>query len=164
LLLPTAGDILPGRGREDVSSAGAPWSLAILAALALAAAPAFAEEPAAEGCVGKVRLRGPLWDTTSGQPEPGLDAILDAVAETIRTRCGERGVVIEAHAFELPAPELNQRLSELRAALVRHELVKRGIPADRLLPAGMGDTTPLVPAGDPGAALENRRITFRALE
>jgi outer membrane protein OmpA-like peptidoglycan-associated protein len=116
------------------------------------------------GCVGKVRLRGPLWDTASGQPEPGLAAVLDGIAEAIRERCGERGVVIEAHAFELPSPELNQRLSELRAALVRHELVKRGIPAQRLLPVGMGETTPLVPAGEPGAALENRRITFRALD
>jgi outer membrane protein OmpA-like peptidoglycan-associated protein len=156
--------MLPARGRKDVRRAGPSWSIALLAGLVLAAGPAFAEEPGAEGCVGKVRLRGPLWDTASGQPEPGLDAILDAVAETIRERCGERGVVIEAHAFELPAPELNQRLSELRAALVRHELVKRGVPARRLLPVGMGETAPLVPAGEPGAALENRRVTFRALE
>ena len=114
--------------------------------------------------MGKVRLRGPLWDLRSGTLEPGLDVAFDEVADTIRERCTLKSIVIEAHAFELPSPELNQLLSELRAATVRHELVRRGVSSEQLLPIGLGDTRPLVPQDTPGSALENRRVTFRALD
>ena len=127
-----------------------------------AAHPALAQDE--ESCVGKVRLRGPLWDLSTGTLEPGLDVIFDSAAKSIRERCAQHSIVIEAHAFELPSPELNQKLSELRAATVRYELVKRGVPAVQLLPIGVGDTRPLVPMDQPGAALENRRITFRVLD
>jgi len=125
---------------------------------------AIAQGTEPESCVGKVRLHGPLWDLQSGALEPGLDVVLDEAARTIRERCAQRSIVIEAHAFELPSAELNQGLSELRAASVRHELVKRGVPAVQLLPVGVGDTRPLVPTDQPGSALENRRITFRVLD
>ena len=141
---------------------GALW-IAIACGGALLALPSLAQE-AEESCVGKVRLRGPLWDLATGALEPGLDAVFDEAVRTIRERCGRKSIVIEAHAFELPAPELNQRLSELRAATVRHELVKRGVPAVQLLPIGVGDTRPLVPKDRPGSALENRRVTLRVLD
>ena len=138
------------------------WLLA--GALSAAAGPAFAQGEAAETCVGKVRLRGPIWALSTRSLEPGLDVVLDTVAATIRERCGTKAIVIESHAYEMPTPELNQRLSELRAWLVRHELVARGVPAGRLLPVGLGDTLPLIPLDQPDAALENRRITFRPLD
>ena len=131
-------------------------------AIACAALPALAQG-AEPDCAGEVRLRGPLWDLEAGALEPGLDVVLDEVAGMIRERCAQGSIVIEAHAFELSSSELNRMLSELRAATVRHELVKRGVPSVRLLPIGVGDTRPLVPKDQPGSALENRRITFRVL-
>lgn len=136
------------------------WHILVLA-LACAGGPAAAQEAEAESCVGKVRLRGPLWDLQNGVLEPGLDVIFDTVAKAIREKCDGKSIVIEAHAFELPSAELNQDLSELRAASVRYELVKRGVPLTQLLPVGLGDLEPLVPKG---SALENRRITFRVLD
>ena len=130
----------------------------------VSAVPALSQEVPSESCVGKVRLHGPLWDLQTGTLEPGLGVILDEVARTIRERCAQDSIVIEAHAFELPSAELNLMLSELRAATVRHELVKRGVPSVQLLPIGVGDTRPLVPRDQPGSALENRRITFRVLD
>lgn len=147
-----------------MTSRGGLVGLAMCGAIAWAALPALAQGDAPDGCVGKVRLRGPLWNLETGTPEPGLDVIFDEAARTIRERCAQSSIVIEAHAFELPSPELNQKLSELRAATVRHELVKRGVPSVQLLPIGVGDTRPLVPMDQPGAALENRRITFRVLD
>lgn len=138
--------------------------LVCISALVCAALPAFAQGAEPESCVGKVRLRGSLWDLQSGALEPGLDVIFDEAARTIRERCAQKSIVIEAHAFELPTPELNQKLSELRAATVRYELVKRGVPSVQLLPIGVGDTRPLVPKDQPGSALENRRVTFRVLD
>jgi outer membrane protein OmpA-like peptidoglycan-associated protein len=133
-------------------------------ALALAASPAAAQAPEPGGCMGKARLRGPLWDTAEAALEPGLDAVLDEIARVIREDCAGKGIVIEGHAFELPTAQLNLQLSELRVTLVRHELEKRGVPPTQLLPVPLGDTRPLVPKDKPGSAFANRRITFRVVE
>jgi outer membrane protein OmpA-like peptidoglycan-associated protein len=138
------------------------WWLA--GGLAVAALPTFGQGGPEQACMGKVRLHGPIWDLATQALEPGLDVVLDTAASTIRERCGTKSVVIESHAYEMPTPELNQRLSELRANLVRHELAKRGVPPGRLLPVGLGDTSPLIPLDQPDAALKNRRITFRPLD
>jgi outer membrane protein OmpA-like peptidoglycan-associated protein len=138
------------------------WLLA--GGLAVTALSALAEGEPEEACVGKVRLHGPIWDLATQALEPGLDVILDTAARTIRERCGQKSIVIESHAYEMPTPELNQRLSELRANLVRHELVARDVPSGRLLPVGLGDSQPLIPLDQPEAALRNRRITFRSLD
>ena len=140
-------------------------SVACVVGLVLAGAPAFGAEPeAGASCVGKVRMHGPIWDLTAQRLEPGLDVVLDTIARAIRERCGGKSILIESHAYELATPELNQRLSELRAAIIRQELVQRGVPAVQLMPIGLGDTRPLLPLDQAGAALENRRITFRVLD
>jgi outer membrane protein OmpA-like peptidoglycan-associated protein len=139
------------------------WTVLAFAS-ALAAAPAAAQAPEPGGCVGKARLRGPLYDTTNAALEPGLDAVLDEIARVIREDCAGKGIVIEGHAFELPSAELNQQLSELRVTLVRYELEKRGVPPTQLLPVPLGDTRPMVAKDKPGSALANRRITFRVVE
>jgi hypothetical protein len=139
-------------------------SLACAAGLAFAASPALAQGDPVETCVGKVRLHGPIWSIRDRALEPGLDVVFDTAARTIRERCGAKLVIIEAHAYEMPAPELNLKLSELRAAIVRHELVKRGVAANRLLAAPFGDTRPLTPIDSPDAAERNRRITFRVAD
>ena len=142
------------------------WWLGMLCAgaVALAALPAGAQAPEAGGCVGKARLRGPLWDSTNAALEPGLGVALDEIARVIREQCQDKKIVIEGHAFELPTAELNLKLAELRVAMVRYELEKRGVPAWQLLPVALGDTQPLVPKQGREAALENRRITFRPVE
>jgi outer membrane protein OmpA-like peptidoglycan-associated protein len=133
-------------------------------AVALAALPAGAQPLEGGGCVGKARLRGPLWDSTNAVLEPGLDVALDEIARVIREQCQDKKIVIEGHAFELPSAELNLKLAELRVALVRYELEKRGVPAWQLLPVALGDTQPLNPKQGREAAFENRRITFRPVE
>jgi outer membrane protein OmpA-like peptidoglycan-associated protein len=138
--------------------------LGIIGALVVAAAPAWAEAPEAGGCVGKARLRGPIWDTTANALEPGVDAAFDEIARVIREVCDGKSIVVEGHAFELPTPELNRLLSELRITLVRHELEKRGVPSRQLLLVPLGDTHPMGDKNDPDFALESRRITFRVVQ
>lgn len=130
----------------------------------LAAAASFGEPSAggaAERCGVKLRLRGPIYDYATGSLQPGIGAILDEMARVFLASCPEKLLIIEAHATELPTPELNQRLTELRAFGIRHELKQRGIPEGHMLPAGMGSTKPEVPASDPDALNLNRRVTFR---
>ena len=118
-------------------------------------------ENAAERCGVKLRLRGPIYDYATGGLQPGIGAILDEMARVFLASCPEKLLIIEAHATELPTPELNQRLSELRAHTIRFELKQRGIAEAQMLPVGMGNTKPEVPASDPNAQNLNRRVTFR---
>lgn len=138
--------------------------LGIIAAAALAAAPAWAETPEAGGCVGKARLRGPIWDTNANALEPGLDVAFDEIARVIKENCAGKSIVIEGHAFELPTAETNRLLSELRVRLVVHELEKRGVPSRQLLPVPLGETYPMGAKTDPDFVLESRRITFRVVQ
>ena len=140
------------------------WLGFAVVSLFLAAAPSLADpstENAADRCGAKVRLRGPIYDFASGAMQPGVGAILDELAAVFLERCREKLLIIEAHAVEMPTPELNQRLSELRALGVRFELAKRGIPEAQMLPAAMGSSKPLASAGEPDAMNLNRRVTFR---
>jgi outer membrane protein OmpA-like peptidoglycan-associated protein len=135
--------------------------------LLVAAAPSFAEtsgESAAERCVGKVRLRGTIYDLQAAELQPGIAEILDEIAKTFLERCPQKLLIIEVHASELPTADLNQRLTELRAHGVRFELAKRGIPEGQMLPVGMGSSKPVATAGDPEALNLNRRVTFRVAD
>lgn len=138
--------------------------LAFLFALTLAAA-ATAAPPAAntpDACLGKFRLRGPIFDFDALAPEAGVPEVVDAVAKTFLQSCPTRILVVEAHATDLATPELNQRLSELRAEGIVHELRRRGVPADHLRAVGFGSSQPLSAGDDLEARKMNRRVTFRA--
>lgn len=141
--------------------------LALLLLPLLGALPAVADtaaETAADRCIGKVRLRGGIWDTQTGTLQPGLAETLDALAKAFKERCPDKLLIIEAHAFEMPTADLNQRLSELRAFGIRHELAKRGIPEKQTMPTPMGSTRPMVPLDHSDAMNENRRVTFRVAD
>jgi outer membrane protein OmpA-like peptidoglycan-associated protein len=130
-------------------------------AMTLALAAGAEEAPSEESCVGKVRLRGPIWDITANQIEPGLGPVLDEVAQAYQERCAGKLVVIESHAYSLPTPELNEMLAELRAEVVRHELEKRGVPGSQMILAPIGSGRPMFEGSGPDWADRNRRITFR---
>jgi outer membrane protein OmpA-like peptidoglycan-associated protein len=66
---------------------------------------------------------------------------------------------VEGHTDTVGANELNQNLSERRAAAVVEYLTTRfAIPAARLQPVGMGETQPLVPTRDQTPEPRNRRV------
>ena len=137
------------------------WIALWLAASAAAQTPPSVED---KSCDVKVRLRGPLYDLENAALQPGLGETLDVLAKTFLERCVGKLLIIEVHSVEMPTPELNQRLSELRALLVRGELAKRGIPESRTMPVAMGASKPMVPPNDPDALGHNRRVTFRIVE
>jgi outer membrane protein OmpA-like peptidoglycan-associated protein len=140
------------------------WIAAFVAGLAAPCLGQSSADAAAERCGVKLRLRGPLYDYGTGTLQPGIGAILDEMARVFLANCPDKLLIIEAHTTELPTPDLNQRLSELRAHSIRHELKQRGIPEAHMLPAGMGATKPEVAASDPDALNLNRRVTFRVAD
>jgi hypothetical protein len=115
----------------------------------------------AGSCVGTVRLHG-LGFVRDGVEVPPDDAIvLDAVAQMIRESCTGRTVVIEGHTDVSGSLEVNQRLSERRAEVVKRLLVERGVPAEQLRTEGLGESRPVTTDPSPEAQARNRRITLR---
>ncbi|MES2639112.1 MAG: OmpA family protein [Myxococcota bacterium] len=86
--------------------------------------------------------------------------LLDAVATALKAHPEVILVRIEGHTDSRGEAEYNQKLSEGRSAAVVEYLVKSGIPADRLLAAGFGESVPVDPAETEAAWDANRRVEF----
>lgn len=89
---------------------------------------------------------------------------LDALGADLSAWTSLDRVVVLGHADRLGTPAANQRLSEARARTVKDYLAAHGVPADRIVTGGRGDTAPLVQCAnrDRGALVEclqpNRRV------
>lgn len=91
-------------------------------------------------------------DTLTAESEPVVDKIF---AEIARRPVPE--VVVIGHTDTVGASQYNDSLSLFRAQKVQNELIRRGIPADRIYAAGRGEREPLVPTEDEVAEPRNRR-------
>lgn len=67
-------------------------------------------------------------------------------------------IVIEGHTSSEGSTEYNQALSERRAAAVRADLLRRGLPAERLRAVGIGEARPIAPNDDESGRAINRRV------
>jgi len=67
-------------------------------------------------------------------------------------------IVATGHADRSGPERYNQRLSERRAASVRVELVRLGIPDSQIVTLGKGETSPLSPTADGVREPQNRRV------
>lgn len=135
--------------------------LAALLAL-VCAAPALAQEAEASGdsCLGKVRLRGKVFDTTKHDVLEEAKPILDGIARAIQEGCQGRRITIEGHTDLYGDATYNRGLSQRRAEEVKAYLVARGIPADQLVAEGFGSDRPLTRTMTREQQALNRRITF----
>jgi len=78
------------------------------------------------------------------------------LAEIARRQSPE--IVVIGHTDRVGSVTANDALSLRRARNVEKELVKLGIPADRIDVAGRGEREPLVPTDDEVAEPKNRRV------
>lgn len=93
----------------------------------------------------------------SAELEVSSRAVVDRLSQVAK---GCEGVIIEvaAHTDSEGSPERNQRLSDRRARTVVDYLVKSGVPSDRLVSIGYGDTRPIAPNDTAEGRATNRRI------
>ena len=84
-------------------------------------------------------------------------------AELLKT-CATARVEVAGHTDNLGSPATSFPLSEQRAAAVKAELVRLGIPANRLLAAGYGQAFPIAPNTTAAGRIANRRAELRALQ
>ncbi len=73
-------------------------------------------------------------------------------------------VEISAHTDDVGSEEYNMKLSLRRAQSVVNYLKEHGIPEDRMIARGYGETRPLVPNDSEEHRAMNRRVELRILE
>ena len=66
-------------------------------------------------------------------------------------------ITVTGHTDTVGSAEVNQRLSERRAAVVRDELIKNGVPADVIVARGVGKNELAVPTAEGVKEPRNRR-------
>jgi outer membrane protein OmpA-like peptidoglycan-associated protein len=131
------------------------------------APPAPAAEPAAvarakaceEQLTGLARAGKILFGLGSAELESVSFATLDQLAQAAKT-CPGMHIEVAGHASSEGDPELNRLLSLKRARSVVDYLVKVGVDAAQLEPAGYGATRPIVPNDSSENMAKNRRIEF----
>jgi outer membrane protein OmpA-like peptidoglycan-associated protein len=119
--------------------------------------------------------RPPMRETTADAPSASITVTFSTGSWAI-TPAGERALAplgralssqdlaayrfrIEGHTDTVGSAELNQALSERRAAAVRDYLIaKFGVSPERLVAVGMGQTQLLVPTPDNTPNASNRRV------
>jgi len=131
------------------------------------------EKPGAPEHVGKKKLDKMFADALSIQPERPLHFLLyfkegttldcdsakrltDIVA-AIRER-NSAYVSVIGHADTLGSVEYNRELSRQRAAHVKEQLVKMGVPAGIIETTSHGKENPLIPTADNVYEPKNRRV------
>ena len=73
---------------------------------------------------------------------------------------GAASIAIVGHTDTVGGNAYNQKLSEKRAGAVKDELVRLGIPGDKISAMGKGETELLVQTGDSVKEPQNRRATI----
>ncbi|MGE4317642.1 MAG: OmpA family protein [Deferribacterales bacterium] len=79
------------------------------------------------------------------------------IAEMMRQSPGLR-VAIEGHTDNTGSPDGNQRLSEVRAKMIKYSLEIMGIDPSRMKSAGYGRTRPVADNGTEEGRAKNRRV------
>ncbi|MEQ1853283.1 MAG: OmpA family protein [Chthoniobacteraceae bacterium] len=83
---------------------------------------------------------------------------LQAVADFCRSE--RNSIIIAGFTDERGTPEYNRGLGERRALTVREELIKLGVPANRLQTVSFGAELPADSGSGEGAWAKNRRAEF----
>jgi outer membrane protein OmpA-like peptidoglycan-associated protein len=104
-----------------------------------------------------VTLPGLFFDTGKAVLKPGARNTLSKIAEQLRMNPDAR-IEIEGHTDSVGSEELNQALSEKRAAAVRDYLAGRGLPAVRISMTGLGESTPVASNDTAAGRQQNRRV------
>lgn len=104
-----------------------------------------------------VTLPGLFFDTGKSALKTGARNALTKIAEQLRANADVR-IAIEGHTDGVGSDELNQALSEKRAAAVRDFLVTRGIPSDRITTSGLGEKAPVATNDTAAGRQQNRRV------
>jgi outer membrane protein OmpA-like peptidoglycan-associated protein len=101
------------------------------------------------------------FDQGSSTVKPQTDATLLEIARTVKTR-SQTYVDVFAHTDTTGTAQVNEALSNKRAAAVASYLASHGVSRSRIASKGLGESAPLYnPEADETQKAANRRIEIR---
>jgi large repetitive protein len=104
-----------------------------------------------------------FFETNKDVIKPRSFRLLDNVAAVIVAHPEIPQIRVEGHTDDVGDDAFNQTLSERRASSVARYLVKKGVPSERLVPVGYGETQPVQDNKTAEGRAANRRVEFRIL-
>lgn len=107
-------------------------------------------------------LEGLEFETDSAVINPETYTILDRAVLLIRDYPSVR-MEIQGHTDTEGSDQHNQVLSQQRAESVMQYMIEHGIPADRLVARGYGETSPRASNQTPEGRAQNRRIELHVI-
>lgn len=111
---------------------------------------------------GKVALNNIYFDTGSAELREDSNIELKKLTEMMK-RNAKIKLEISGHTDDIGNDKANLTLSSQRAAAVADFLKKNGIPAERLVAIGFGETQPIVKNTSETNRQQNRRIEMKVL-
>jgi outer membrane protein OmpA-like peptidoglycan-associated protein len=103
------------------------------------------------------------FDEGSASVKPEFDATLLEISREVKAR-SQTFVDVFAHTDLSGSPQVNQALSDKRAAAVASYLAGHGVSRARIASKGLGETSPLYnPEADDTQRAANRRVEIRLL-
>lgn len=91
-------------------------------------------------------------------------SLLNEVAGVIKSAPRIKKLQVEGHASSDGADDYNMRLSDARAKAVKAYLITQGIPENRLVAKGFGETKPIATNDTEAGREKNRRVEFNIIE
>ncbi|HUP65143.1 MAG TPA: OmpA family protein [Thermoanaerobaculia bacterium] len=104
-----------------------------------------------------VTLPGIFFDVGKSQIKAGSRNTLLRIAEQLRAN-PQLTILVEGHTDSTGSEELNQRLSEARAAAVLDVLVQNGVPQNQISAVGKGEGSPIATNDTVAGRQQNRRV------
>ncbi len=106
---------------------------------------------------------GATFASGSAQLTDELRGLLN-IAAGVMARNPQLGAIIEGHTDSIGSSELNQSLSEARAAAGAAYLIETGIDPARLTTAGAGESQPIATNDTEAGRAQNRRLDFKLVQ
>ncbi|HET9463054.1 MAG TPA: OmpA family protein [Thiobacillus sp.] len=116
-----------------------------------------------EGVPQKLVLEGVNFDNNQATLTPESFATLDQAAATLK-EWGDVRVEVAGHTDSVGKDSYNLGLSQRRAEAVRQYLIEKGVPGNRLLARGYGETRPVADNATEEGRLKNRRVELVAIQ
>ncbi len=104
-----------------------------------------------------VTLPGIFFDPGKTSLKPGAKSTLRKIAEQLKNG-DEVRINVEGHTDSTGTEEKNLALSERRAEAVRDYLVAAGVPGDRIMATGKGQSEPVATNKTQAGRQQNRRV------
>lgn len=154
---PSVNDIIQGLG-DDTPANGAPATRALRPGAAVSATAPLTPPAAPRTASISMQIK---FEFNSDAISASSQSTMDNLAQALQAPAlSSRQFTIVGHTDGKGSAAYNQALSERRAQAVKRQLVRSGVPGERLQATGRG-MSQLLNSSDPYAA-ENRRVEIQA--